>query len=517
MEENNINNHIFRILILSDLHYESKRKDDFERIFNPFLDKLSAFLKNHQEWSPQCLVLAGDIAHSENDMTGYDDIRSYIEKIKLEIGISFQVVAVPGNHDKQLTPIEYTKEELTALKNSSEEKKKSIKAKAQLRVSEKDLEAAKMFLNMYTNPQPEVCSKNSEYLKKYFGNYARFISSYYDTVHWHPIPDIKIDSELKSISGYYLLEYPKICLVALNTEWQYVVGNAGGHRSILTLDENITKQVEKHVKGLKRNGYTIITIMHRSPYRLCWNDIYGRLDENSLVERIIGISDLIICGHEHNTKNREPDMLMNSTLLYQNGSMFDRNKEDGRYPYSASLLRIDTKARMLNVIRIRFNTGNALTYEWTVASEDVKSYCMEPMTSSKPRLKTLNNELYKEISFSSPIEPDLLQKKIRSLFYPGNSPENIPNYINCCILTLDTKTESIVKQKIHAIKQKITDGEPLPKLYVLILYSERFEGNKIEIQTQHAISSYKKIKSLIKSEEIGHKLITNLVFCNILF
>lgn len=144
-------------------------------------------------------------------------------------------------------------------------------------------------------------------------------------------------------------------------------------------------------------------------------------------------------------------MLMNSTLLYQNGSMFDRNKDDCRYPYSASLIRYDTKAQMLNVMRIRFNTGNALTYEWIASPDDIKTYCMEPMVSSRPYSLTLSNELYKEVTFFYPIEEDILHKKIRSLFYNGPTTNDIPNYIDCSILPLNIDT--IMKQ----ITKRIAD------------------------------------------------------------
>lgn len=517
MIKNNIDNHIFQMLILSDLHYESNRKEDFEKIFNPFLKTLSNFLRTNREWVPQCLALVGDIAHCENDKTGYDDIHSFIEKIKTEIGISFKIVTVPGNHDKQLTTPTLTKEEEKKIKDASEEEQAEIKQKARLRASKEDLDEAENFLKTYTSTKPKDCLRTSKYLKKYFGYYAHFTSPYYNTPDWHPIPNINIEKDLLNVSGYYLIERAKVCIIALNTEWKYVISNAGNHRTILTLDSKVIEQIEKNAISLKRKGYSIITLMHRSPYRLCWTDIYGSLEENSLVERLVGMSDLIICGHEHNTKNREPDMLMNSTLLYQNGSMFDRKKEDCRYPYSASLVRYDTKAHMLNVVRIRFNTGNALTYEWTVSSDDVKTYCMDPMTSYKPRHHTLNNELYKEVSFSYPIEQEILYKKIRSLFYDNTAPNEIPHYIDCNIMPLNVDTiMKQVRQKIKDIKEGNTKDGPSFKLYVLLLYSERFENNNFDTQTQNAISLYKKVKSLIKEEEIGHKMVTNLIFCNIL-
>lgn len=517
MSKNDIDNHIFRMLILSDLHYESRKKEDFEKIFNPFLEALTSFLHTNREWTPQCLALVGDIAHCENDTRGYNDIQLFIEKIQMGIGTSFHVVTVPGNHDKQLTEPILTEEEEEKIKNALEPMQAEIKREAILRASKHDLEKAEKFLETYTSVKPEDCQRTSEYLKKYFGYYAHFTSKYYNTSNWHPIPYLKIEKDLLNVSGYYLIEDAKICLIALNTEWKYVRGNAGDHRTFLTLDSNVIKQIEKNAINLKRKGYSIITLMHRSPYRLCWNDIYGSLDENSLVERIIGISNLIICGHEHNTKNREPDMLMNSTLLYQNGSMFDRNKDDCRYPYSASLIRYDTKAQMLNVMRIRFNTGNALTYEWIASPDDIKTYCMEPMVSSRPYSLTLSNELYKEVTFFYPIEEDILHKKIRSLFYNGPTTNDIPNYIDCSILPLniDTIMKQITK-RIADIKYGNRENNDSFKLHVLLLYSKRFENKDFDEQTENAISLYKKVKSLIKEEEMGYKIVTNLVFCNIL-
>lgn len=502
----------FQMLILSDLHYECKRKEDFEKVFNPFLKTLSDFLKKNKEWMPQCLALIGDIVHNENNHDGYDEIHSFIKKMELELGKTFYIVTVPGNHDKQLTP---------PCSIKIKDGKKRTKDEIEIMAGNEDLKAAENFLKICTSYKTENCQKASKYLEQYFGQYARFASSCHKEKKrmgkWFPVPNTKVTEELSHVSGYYLMEREKVCMVALNTEWKYVAKNAGKNGCIITLGKNIIKQMEIHVKKWKREGYLIITLMHRSPYTMCWNDIYGSLEENSLVERLIGMSDLIVCGHEHNAKNREPDMLMNSTLLYQNGIMFDRDKNDGRYPYSASLIRIDTKAHMLHVIRLRFNNEDALTYEWTASTENMKTYCMKPMASPQNSLMISGNGQYKAIPFYNPIDNDMLQKKLRSLFYGETSPDKVPPYIKCHIMELGEDTDRQIDDKIGRIRQTETADEPSQhKLHTFLLYSKRPEDNNFEPQTQKAIQLYKDIKKRIKKTGIGHKIVTNLIFCDIL-
>lgn len=509
----------FQMLILSDLHYECKRKEDFEKVFNPFLKTLSNFLKKNKEWTPQCLALIGDIVHNENNHDGYDEVRSFIKKMELELGKTFYIVTVPGNHDKQLTPPSSIK--IEDGEKGTGDGRKITEDEIKIMAGKIDLEAAEDFLRIYTSHKPENCQKASDYLEQYFGQYARFASLYHKEKErmgkWFPVPDTKVTEELSHISGYYLMEREKVCIVALNTEWKYVAKNAGKNGSIITLGKDIIKQMEIRVKKLKREGYLIITLMHRSPYTMCWNDIYGSLEENSLVERLVGMSDLIVCGHEHNAKNREPDMLMNSTLLYQNGIMFDREKNDGRYPYSASLIRIDTKAHMLHVIRLRFNNEDALTYEWSASTENMKTYCMEPIASPQKILKTSGDGQYKAIPFYNPIDNDMLHKKLRSLFYGETSPDKIPPYIKCHIMELSKDTDRQIDDEIGRIKQTETADQPSQhKLHTFLLYSKRSEGNNFELQTQKAIQLYKDIKKRIKKTEIGHKIVTNLIFCDIL-
>lgn len=516
MEAKKENDNVFRMLILSDLHYEKARINDFEPVISSFIKTLSSFLRENEEWNPQCLALVGDIAHSASETSEYDDIHALIDRIRTETGTSFQVVTVPGNHDKQFL-VGYTEEEKLKLEGCAEKEKERIEKDAQTREAKKDLEAANDFLKSYADNSPGSCAKTGAYLTKYFGYYTRFASVYNTGKDWYPIPEVDIDESLKSICGYYLMEREKICLVALNTEWKYVPGNGGGHRSILTVGEKVVKQMESRMKLLKRDGYTVITLMHRSPYHLCWKDVYGSLEENSMFERVVSMSDLIICGHEHNAKSREPDTLMSRTLLYQNGIMFDRSpRNDGRYPYSASLIRMDIKTRLLKVVRIRFNTSNAMDYEWTASGDTIKTYAMDALVMPEPRQHTSRNELYREITLAAPVVKNMLEKKILPLFYPCSGRNDIPAHILCDVIELNNTTIGKMNEKIEYIKQNDADCEQSAHEHV-ILYKELYrESADVEKQMQEAIFQYKTIKDKIKSEEIGHKIVINLVFCNIL-
>lgn len=171
MESKQENDNIFRMLILSDLHYERNNSDNFELVISSFIKTLSSFLSENKEWNPQCLGLVGDIAHSAGETSEYDDIHSLIDRIKTEIGVPFQVITVPGNHDKQF-PVKYTEDEELIIKGCADEEAEKIKRKALEREASNYKKATMEFLKNYTDKSSESCAITNDFLTKYFKYYA---------------------------------------------------------------------------------------------------------------------------------------------------------------------------------------------------------------------------------------------------------------------------------------------------------------------------------------------------------
>lgn len=495
MKKENTKNREVGLLVISDIHYIEKNANDIDKVFSSFLEALSLFLKDNREWVPDCVALVGDLAQSAKEEE-YNGVGRLIDKMKETIGRELYILPVPGNHDKKVLK-----------ENTSEDQKR---AKQFLEENSKELEVA-------TKKE-----SNIEFLKDYFQFYSKFAGSCYQTdkgkgTVWKSIPRFQAEPPYDRIQGYFIIEPLHLCVMALNTEWAFVRNEDKELALPLTVGEAFVEQMDKEVRLLKNKGYTVITMMHRSPYRLRWKDLWGNLDKRSPVERIIDLSDLIICGHEHNGTEHAPDLLMNVTQLFQNGSSFSNLTVDARYPYIASLMRINPDKRLIHQAQFHYNMNETQDVQWQVpAGNNIKTFYMDALLSPRIQRKSFSNELYKEITLLRPYKSEQLEQKIRKLFYPCNNQSAQLKYE---IWPLNAQT----KQKIiwYTEEQTKSGGctEQTDEIHV-ILYSECDcpENGKQNIlyQKQAAISLYKEIKTLARNNEISHKLIFNLVFCNIL-
>lgn len=497
MKKGNTENKEIRILVISDIHYLEKNADDLEKVFSSFLEALSLFLKDNREWTPDCVALVGDLAQSAKKEE-YKGVEQLIGRIKDEIGRELHILPVPGNHDKKVSR-----------DNASLDQERAIQF---LKENSKDFE------------EKEKKESNTNFLKDYFEFYSDFAGSCYQTdkekgTRWESIPCFQTEPPYDKIQGCFIIERLHLCVMALNTEWAFVRNKDKELTLPLTVGETFVEQMEKEVRLLKSKGYTVITMMHRSPYRLCWKDLWGNLEKRSPVERIIDLSDLIICGHEHNGTEHDPDLLMNATQLFQNGSSFSNQTVDARYPYIASLMRISPDKRLIHQAQFHYNMNETQNVQWQVpADSNIKTFYMDALLSPRIQRKSFSNELYKEITLLRPYSSRQLEQKIRRLFYPNNSPSES----FCEIWPLSAQ----IKQKVIQFAEEYVNSgaraEQFGEVHVII-YSEcnccdcSENGDRsILHQKKEAISLYKEIKALAKDKEISHKLIFNLVFCNIL-
>lgn len=471
----------FNILVLSDFHYKHDDKDKFEAVFNPFLECLKKLLEEQNGWEPHCVALVGDIVHCDGVKSLYDYayMAERMHDIRRVLGGKIPIIAVPGNHDK----------------NVSQESKDGL-----------DGEYVENFWAQYCGQKkPDNLNLIQSFLEKYFGQYASFVSNYHVASNWHPMPELGLsgdEAKLEKISGYYILEEPEVCVIILNTEWRY----GGADKSSMTIGKRIVEKMAPIAEDYRDKGYFIITLMHREPGSLQWEDRYSEnLDKPSPMERMTRVSDLIICAHEHVVREVPPDILMDSAILYRNGCMFTNNKESAEhYPFSASLLKIDKKNRLLLSRKIRCESVEFGKVAW--GASPIKTYCWQhretPVIAPAKRI----NRIYKEIWMQYPLDKHMLEEKILSLYFPdGRAPDFM--HVVCCLFEDEAKAKETAWQEMMRVKDKT-----LTLLFYAKLYSWSEEN------LRKLIVKYKAVQKAlqVQANENGLEAVFNLVLCKML-
>ncbi|MDR0938679.1 MAG: metallophosphoesterase [Mediterranea sp.] len=466
-----VREHILNILVMSDFHHYVEKEATFDELATPFIAALSEFLQQNPRWIPRCIVLAGDIAHCTGSLakiqTAYSQVRNFIARLEQEIGVITLKIATPGNHDKIC---------------SSEGREYTTMA-----TIHRDIE---------------------QYLDCRFSLYNDFaVALDRDPSSWHPVVGCSpVPVTAQRISGYYIADkdvyMPPTCFVVLNTEWLYHYKD--NPENPPTVGEDIVKRIEADIDRYKRKGYTVVTIMHRSPYRLGWSDIYREIDGiETCVDRIIRMSDLIICGHEHNMLDRNPDLLMSHTTLYQNGQMMELKAHNGRGCLSASLLRVNTLSRTLTCRRIHLDSNEPFTNKWRVENDEKAFYLDPHLCPPVPPARTgdMGNPLFPEFVCARGLDPATLEKKIQSFFYRNDEKKTVGRIIS--VKCLDYMNIQDMEAEIDKLS---TSGDE----HVWLLYSK---NGYDEEQKSEAEKKFKTFKKALREAEKGYMLTLNLVFC----
>ena len=370
------------MLVLSDMHYHACERYSgvFRSIFSSLQSALAELWRDEPGWRPHCILLAGDLASSdyaykyfgegcekseESLERCFNDIAGMIDGLRNSEALNSRVpsvVCTPGNHDKNL---------------GNDGSANNIK-----------------------RPDFESLLKDGrfreagDYMSLYFGEYATFAARYHKKegdvgkeqrkVHaiWEAVPSAWEGTGLAPVSGMMVFPDYKMCVCSYNSEWNYC------HHSVVDASETLTSKMESKVRRLRDEGFAIVTLMHRSPYKLSWKDVYELLgDGRSLVNKIVDMSDLIICGHDHRPVRRNPDILEGETPLIQNGYMFEqkdlaKQKSDSRgLFYSVSLIQYNPQAKLLrsrDMTCEESGIGGDRMFRWVRG--DSKTYFLRPIT-----------------------------------------------------------------------------------------------------------------------------------------
>lgn len=487
----------FVLLNISDLHFstDAKSRKTFDLVFKSFVKMLNQFINDHKAFTPNCLAIIGDIANRGTNEE-YQGVKSYVELLISSIEHRPEIFVVPGNHDKHI-PDSFKKEHSRYVSQLMEAFDFCAKNKKPININ--SLEIAK-------------CSI-SQYQKLYFGPYSDFVKEYNERL----IPPFLDNKNYNNITGIRLLDSLRLCVVLLNTEWNYMAKENIIRK--LSVGDSIIQQIEKQVETYREHGYFVITLMHRSPYYLEWKEIYDSDLKKSAFDRIVNMSDLIICGHEHNRQLKRPDFLLNTTQLFQNGSIYaepNMESRDDRFHYSASLLYIDPNKRLVSTIRFNYDTDSS-DYKWkTPILKERETFMLDPI-SFKPISKSQALPgLYKTISLKYPENDTLIANMCKRLFYSYDKNNldalNIPTSIHVMVININC---------IHSINQEISNSEnKTAQTHHIILYEKVHytlnDTKKKEYEIQ-ALNKYACIKNSIKHQDKDIKIVTNLVFCKILY
>lgn len=399
----------FNILVLSDMHYQAGGlyKERFHAVFNGLIDALVKTWKEHPDWLPHCIAMAGDIASvdyawksvepskEKSDVpleVCYGEIREMLEvllsKIR-ELGRMPCVVCTPGNHDK------YLEEVLEGGK-----------------VKVVDSIDSKQFEGCFRSGDVEDVVEASRMLSKGFGAYADFASALHglsvgqgvdgrQTVRtvagkWMPVPGAWVEGTIGAVNGYMVFPAFKVCIASLNSEIYYC------GKAVTSLSRGLVESLEVELMPLRKRGFSIITMMHRSPYKLDWDSMYKPVSDGlSLVDKVVGMSDVIICGHDHRLERRRPDIIESKTPLVQNGYIFEQKDFVNRKPkgrdvlYSVGMLQYNAEAKVLRSRELKCHEreeDGVCDYCWS--DNEVQTYYMGFVKGTEDRGG--DNEMYAE-------------------------------------------------------------------------------------------------------------------------
>lgn len=341
-----------RIVIfnLSDLHIDLSRETEQETIFFDLLRDFELFTKEveHRRWMPQYVVIAGDIIN-KGEVENYAFAKRLVDEFCNRFKIKgSHVIMAPGNHDKKHTNISNSDKYKQIKSNFSEfcnlpqtlEEKEDYEKTGNDRKNEGTLNN---FLSYHKDGFEDFCQ--FYHTQSFQGKDYPYVS--------HPLLR---ETELKYVSGLKIFEEDKICFLTLNTEWLYadnkVIKDIPPKDINFEVGRNIISYLYNKIQEMCPD-YTVITLMHRSPYEISWFEI-NKIDQTTkhTLGYIEHCSDIIISGHDHSVYNQMPDLVRNRIQHFRLGSSSWQHQHDSKvFPHSVSILRIDTVVENIELLR----------------------------------------------------------------------------------------------------------------------------------------------------------------------
>lgn len=335
------------------------------------INKYQGLNTENKNWSPDYLVIAGDLVEQCND-ANYTNIKSKIDNIINTFNIRpFNVIIAPGNHDVQTDHVD-------------KHNRRSLKYKYKKRV--------KIFNNICnsTNINEEDFLKFIQELKNAFEPYTRFYKNYTiidnSSTESDYYSDLFNNDDIKYTSGLKAFLLDHICFLSINTEWLYTRSSIAKSRP--TVFPLIVRDIFRKI-NISYPDYTIVTVMHRNPHDLSWEqkNVSDSINNDAL-DLIEEYSDIIISGHDHPIKILPPNMIMNRSQHFQLGSVSRVSNINENTPYSASLIRIDPINLNVEFINMEYHK-NDFHKLWTIIKEG-----QYPLFNKYRNISILDNNMF---------------------------------------------------------------------------------------------------------------------------
>ncbi|MCM0237634.1 metallophosphoesterase [Bacteroides fragilis] len=330
------------LLNLSDMHCMANN-DQQKEIFAAFFKELKSFVEDNPAWRPDFIVIPGDIIDGHNKteedkIASYQLARNFIKEVSAWSGLQMNhdVITIPGNHDRV-----YPSPKLK--KNYFRQLNKKFKA-----FQEGDSSGNVMnVLELEDNLFRLYCSEFADYILDEQITDGKFIC-----------PESLKQFNCRKTIGYRAYDSLKVVFLLLNTEWLICPSQFGEAR--ICCGRRFVKEAVKEIQA-KYPDYIIVTTMHHPLSQIEWEEKnIDRMDLFNPYHMILGISDIIISGHDHLiSSNNEPEYLANMAQHFQLGS-FACNPDPGKdiFLNSASLLKIDSVNNFVQMSYIYLNLSN---------------------------------------------------------------------------------------------------------------------------------------------------------------
>ena len=370
------------LLCLADLHCEKEKFEYFSSLANAIKDYTKTY--ENSKWSPNYLVVAGDVITAPQEKGDQKQIKEKYEQAQKVIDefveklpqLKKHIIIVPGNHDNEV-PNDWEK----ILNN------RDIFQKYCGRVKTRD----------------NVKEQFATVFEEQFCHYLEF-SEHYESQAIYNNNGSKFSNKLSDLAGIRRFANDNICFVPINTEWLYVPHSKikSAIKSTIKKRNRIPKLLTKDTtKGLveildesadivercslcsplikdaylslielqKKEDYTIVTVMHRGPEYLPYEDKNptDKAKTDSL-GMILNLSDILLTGHEHQTRaTSHPSKIGSSVLHFKLGSVGRKERMTSEHVRWASLIHIDPISGIVEHLPIVYNNTSL---EWDIKPKD---------------------------------------------------------------------------------------------------------------------------------------------------
>lgn len=344
------------LLCLSDLHLDSWVGETVLQKLRQAVIKLKG---NEIRWKPDFIVLAGDLVDARNKGY-YPRVRTYLDAFTEDDVFQldpFRIIAVPGNHDKDLpcwTDSCYKRASRCAVC-------KELDKSRYLREASED----------------EDVSFNYDLKENFDSNFKRF-GAFYSHFVANPkegeayiYPEKYLGKNLSDValtSGMKVFEDAKICFLCINTEWLYFPDEERRYDEGFLCPQVIQYCLNAYYNDYK--GYTLVTVMHHNPSEMSWKTRFrSKPYKPDLLRSLYQYSDIILTGHNHTEILLPPDRMENHAQLFQLGPAAMTFRDDTLPQYHASLLHVDSLSGFVKICNFRFDHVRQ-DWKWEIDRND---------------------------------------------------------------------------------------------------------------------------------------------------